>query len=164
VAFVGSYMWRLRQRVGHELVVMPAAQVLLIDDNDRVYLQRRKDLGVWEMPSGTCEPEGSFAQTAVQEVLEETGLTIDAASLVPYACISDPTVHIVTYPNGDRTHVFSICFCARRWTGSVSIEAEEVLESSFFDQGRLPAPLAPATEAALDLYRRFIESNTFQVR
>jgi ADP-ribose pyrophosphatase YjhB (NUDIX family) len=164
MAYVGSYMWRLRQQVGHELVVMPAAQVLLIDGDGRAYLQQRRDLGVWEMPGGTCEPGSSFAQTAVQEVREETGLTILAANLVPYACLSDPTIQTIRYPNGDLTHCFTICFFARSWTGSVSIEPAEVSESSFFDQRHLPAPLLPSTELAFELYRHFSESTAFQVR
>ena len=164
MAYAGSYVWRLRKRVGHELIVMPAAQVLLLDGAGRVYLQRRRDMGGWEMPAGTCEPGGSFAQTAVQEVREETGLVIDAADLVPFACISEPAVHTVTYPNGDRTQCFSMCFYTRVWAGAIEIEAAEVVEASFFDRRCLPAPLHAPTQLALELYRRFEASKTFQVR
>jgi 8-oxo-dGTP pyrophosphatase MutT (NUDIX family) len=163
LGYVGSYLWRIRQRVGHELVVMPAAQVLQLDDAGRLYLQRRRDLGVWEIPAGTCEPGSSFEGTAVQEVLEETGLAIDASSLVPFACISDPAVHTITYPNGDRTQCFSVCFRARRWSGSINIETSEVLEASFFDWEDLPSPIHESTALAMELYRRFVQSNLFQV-
>ncbi len=161
---MGSYVWRLRQLVGSELIVMPAAQVLLLDGTDRVYLQRRRDLGVWELPSGTCEPGSTFAQTAKEEVREETGLTLDVPNLVAYACISDPGVHTITYPNGDRTHCFSICFFARHWTGDIEVEASEVLEGAFFSKSHLPDPLHPATKLALELHTRFTESAVFQVR
>jgi 8-oxo-dGTP pyrophosphatase MutT (NUDIX family) len=164
MAYRGSYMWLLRRRVGHRLVVMPSAQVLLIDELDRVYLQRRRDLGTWEMPSGTCEPDSSFAETAVKEVAEETGLGLEAADLVAFASLSDPAVQTITYPNGDRTQCFSVCFTARTWTGSVEIEPAEVLEASFFDRDRLPSPLHPSTRVALELYDRFLESDSFQVR
>ena len=164
MAYRGSYMWHLRRRVGHQLVVMPSVQVLLIDELDRVYLQRRRDLGTWEMPSGTCEPDSSFAQTAVREVAEETGLMIEITDLVAFASLSDPAIQTVMYPNGDRTQCFSMCFLVRKWTGAIEIEGAEVLESSFFDPGRLPSPLHRSTEVALALYRRFLESTTFQVR
>jgi hypothetical protein len=50
-------MWHLRRRVGHQPVVMPSVQVLLIDELDRVYLQRRRDVGTWERPdSGSRSP------------------------------------------------------------------------------------------------------------
>jgi 8-oxo-dGTP pyrophosphatase MutT (NUDIX family) len=164
VGYTGSYMWRLRRRIGHELLVMPSAQVLLIDEIDRLYLQRRRDLGTWEMPAGTCEPGSSFAQTAVREVAEETGLRIEIADLVAFASLSDPAIHTITYPNGDRTQCFSVCFYARKWTGSISIEAAEVLESSFFDPDHLPSPLHSSTRVALDLYGRFVDSKMFQIR
>jgi ADP-ribose pyrophosphatase YjhB (NUDIX family) len=164
VAYRGSYMWRLRRRVGHQLVVMPCVQVLLMDELDRMYLQRRSDLGTWEMPSGTCEPDGSFAQSAVREVAEETGLEIEIVDLVAFASLSDPAIQTITYPNGDRTQCFSVCFYARRWTGEIRIEPAEVLEASFFDLEHLPGPLHPSTRVALGLYHRFLESKTFQVR
>jgi ADP-ribose pyrophosphatase YjhB (NUDIX family) len=164
MAYRGSYMWRLRRLVGHQLIVMPSVQVLLIDELDRVYLQRRRDLGTWEMPSGTCEPDCSFAQTAVREVAEETGLRIEDTDLVAFASVSDPTVQTIEYPNGDRTHCFSVCFFARRWAGSIAIEAAEVLEAAFFVPDRIPSPLHPSTRLALDLYDRFVESGVFQIR
>ena len=164
MAYFGSYVWRLRQLVGGELIVMPGAQVLLIDQTERVYLQRRKDVPIWEIPAGTCEPGSSFEQTARDEVREETGLIVDAADLVAYACISDPGVNIVTYPNGDRTHCFSICFFSRRWTGEIDVEESEVLEGAFYSKSNLPDPLHPSTKLALELYTRFTESAVFQVR
>ena len=95
MGYEGSYLWSLRQVVGNQLLLSPGAQVLLIDQHGLIYLQRRKDMGIWEIPAGACEMGSSFASTAVTEVLEETGLTIAASDLVAFACLSDPAIHIV---------------------------------------------------------------------
>ena len=70
----------------------------------------------------------------------------------------------MTYPNGDRTHCFSICFFSRRWTGEIDVEESEVLEGAFYSKSNLPDPLHPSTKLALELYTRFTESAVFQVR
>ena len=163
MGFEGSYLWSLRQVVGNQLLLSPGAQVLLIDQHGLIYLQRRKDMGIWEIPAGACEMGSSFASTAVTEVFEETGLTIAASDLVAFACLSDPAIHIVEYPNGDRTHGFAVCFEARGWSGSVEIDPAEVTEYGFFSLDELPSPLHPPTQVALDLYRRFRATGAFQV-
>jgi 8-oxo-dGTP pyrophosphatase MutT (NUDIX family) len=53
LAFVGSYPWRLRQRVGSELVLMPGAMVALLREDGRVLLTRRRDTGFWCLPAET---------------------------------------------------------------------------------------------------------------
>ncbi len=163
MSYVGSYLWSLRQRVGHRLLLSPGAQVVLINPEGLVYLQRRRDMGIWEIPAGACETGSSFASTAVTEVFEETGLTIVAPDLVAFACLSDPTIHIVEYPNGDRTHAFAICFEARIWSGCVTLDPVEVTEYGFFPPDEPPAPLYPPTRVVFELYRRFLATGVFQV-
>ena len=70
----GSYLWNLRQKVGHDHVLMPGASVLVLHEQDRVLLTRRTDSDVWCMPGGAAEIGSSFASTAISELREETGL------------------------------------------------------------------------------------------
>jgi 8-oxo-dGTP pyrophosphatase MutT (NUDIX family) len=164
MGYVGSYLWSLRQKIGSELVLMPGAQVVLADDRGRCLFQRRLDSGLWEFPSGACEPGSSFTTTAVEELNEETGYSVDPADLVAFGTLSEPGVHVVEYPNGDLVHCFALCFVARKWSGAPVIEVEEVTEAGFFPWENPPQPLQPATGVILDMYREFLATGVFQAR
>jgi 8-oxo-dGTP pyrophosphatase MutT (NUDIX family) len=164
MGYEGSYLWQLRQAVGSRLLLMPGAQVVVVDDDEQVLFQRRTDSGLWEFPAGAAEPGMSFRDTAVAELFEESGLRVDADDLVPFASLSDPAVHQLTYPNGDQVHCFALCFEARRWEGELSPGADEVLEARFFKQDELPGPLQVQTQAVWDLYCGYRATGMFQAR
>lgn len=163
MGFVGSYLWSLRQRVGHDLVLMPGAMVVVVDDSERVLFQRRVDNGNWDLTCGGAEKGGSFTATAVAEVAEETGIEVNPADLTPFGCLSDADAHTVEYPNGDVTHYFAMCFEARGWSGKLAPEAGEVVELAWHDPTAPPTPLQPSGAVALDMYLRFRQSGQFQV-
>ena len=162
--YVGSYTWQLRQRVGSELLLMPGAQVVVVDERERILFQRRRDSGLWELPAGAAEPGSSFRSTAAQELFEESGLRVREEDLVPFASLSEPDLHVITYPNGDRMHCFALCFEARRWTGTLSPSPDEVIEAVFLDPATPPGALHPPTRAVLDLYAAYRATHTFQAR
>jgi ADP-ribose pyrophosphatase YjhB (NUDIX family) len=134
MSFEGSYLWRLRQTVGHDLVLQPGAAVAAQREDGKVLFIRRGDNGVWALPGGAAEEGGSFARTAVDELREETGLVVEPADLIPMACFSDAERHTLHYPNGDVAHYFSMCFIARRWQGEPVPDGEESLEVAFGDR------------------------------
>lgn len=164
MAYVGSYLWRLRQAVGNELVLMPGAMVALLDGDREVLLTRRVDDGTWCLPAGGAEPGGSFARTAVAELAEETGLEVREEDLVPFGSLSEAEAHTVRYPNGDLTHCFALLFLARRWDGELRIDPGEVAEARFADLAAPPEPLHGPAAAALGLLREFLRSRRFQAR
>jgi len=47
-----SYLWRLRQSVGHDLVLMPGAMIALQSDDRGILLTKRTDDGTWCLPAG----------------------------------------------------------------------------------------------------------------
>lgn len=163
MGFVGSYLWRLRQRVGSELVLMPGAMVVLRDGEGRVLLTQRVDDGSWCLPAGNAEEGAGFAATAAAELREETGAIVPAAELRPFACLSRPELHTVEYENGDVTHCFAMCFWAERWDGELRPDEEEVRELGFFALDQLPRPLHPPTATALELYAEHLRGGEFQV-
>jgi 8-oxo-dGTP pyrophosphatase MutT (NUDIX family) len=163
VPFEGSYLWRLRQKVGHDLVLTPGAAVAAMREDGRVLMIRRGDNGVWALPGGAAEVGGSFAATAVDELREETGLVADPADLVPVACFSDAERHTLHYPNGDVAHYFSICFLVRRWEGEPVPDGEESLDLRFVDLEDLPQPFEVSTARVVELLRGYLASSEFQV-
>jgi ADP-ribose pyrophosphatase YjhB (NUDIX family) len=163
LSFEGSYLWHLRQKVGHDLVLMPGAAIAAQREDGRVLFIRRGDNGVWALPGGAAEVGGSFARTAVDELREETGLVIDPADLIPAACFSDAERHTLHYPNGDVAHYFSICFLVRKWEGEPRPDGEEALELQFADPTDLPRPFEGSTERVVELLLGYLRTGEFQV-
>ncbi len=113
MAYEGSYLWRLRQAVSNGLVLMPGAMVAVQRDDQRVLLTKRADDETWCLPAGAAEPGGSFAQTAIDELAEETGIEVSEHDLIPFGCLSEAEAHTIHYPNGDVTH----CLPFASWQG-----------------------------------------------
>ena len=159
-----SYLWRLRQAVGHDLVLMPGAMVALQRSDGQVLLTKRTDDGTWCLPAGAAEPGGSFARTAIEELAEETGIEVSQRDLIPFGCLSEAEAHTIRYPNGDVTHCFALCFLARAWQGDPRPDQAEATEVRFADLATLPEPLHPPTAHALELLAAYLSSGSFQVR
>jgi 8-oxo-dGTP pyrophosphatase MutT (NUDIX family) len=164
MAYAGSYLWKLRQAVGSELVLMPGAMVALRRDDGAVLLTRRADDGHWCLPAGAAESGGSFARTAMEELREETGVEVTEKDLTPFGCLSEAEAHTIRYPNGDVTHCFALCFLAEEWRGEPRPDNEESTEARFVDPGNLPDPVHPPTTHALELLSFYLDSGRFQIR
>lgn len=61
-----------------------AAVTFVTDSGDRLLLVGSPKRGGWEAPGGWREPGESAREAAVREVAEETGVRLDASSLVPF--------------------------------------------------------------------------------
>lgn len=162
--YTGSYLWRLRQEIGNELVLMPGAMIALRRSDGKVLLTRRADDGTWCLPAGAAEAGSSFAATAVDELKEETGVVVAESDLIPFGCLSEAEAHTIHYPNGDVTHCFALCFMAERWTGDPRPDHEESIDNQFADPGKPPAPVHRPTAHALELLIAYLDSGRFQVR
>ncbi|HET7121651.1 MAG TPA: NUDIX domain-containing protein [Solirubrobacterales bacterium] len=163
MTYKGSYLWQLRQRIGSDLVLMPGAMVALLDEDDRVLMTARQDDGTWCLPAGAAEPGGSFARTAMDELSEETGVTVQERDLIAFGCLSNAEDHTIRYPNGDLTHCFALLFLARKWQGRLKPDRREVTDLRFVDLDESPTPLHGPAGRALDLLRAHLQSGQFQI-
>jgi 8-oxo-dGTP pyrophosphatase MutT (NUDIX family) len=164
MAYVGSYLWQLRQAVGNDLILMPGAMVALLDRDQRVLMTKRTDDGTWCLPAGAAEPGGSFARTAIDELAEETGIEVREQDLVPFGTLSEADSHTIQYPSGDVTHCFALLFLARSWSGELKLDPAEVTAARFVDLDPPPDPLHAPTAHALEQLREFLSSREFQLR
>ncbi|MCZ0982843.1 hypothetical protein O1L60_38680 [Streptomyces diastatochromogenes] len=73
-------------------------------------------------------------------------------------------MHTLTYPNGDVTHCFALCFVARRWSGTLAPGPDEVRRARFLPLDAPPRPLHPPTAVVLSLFERFRTEGRFQAR
>jgi 8-oxo-dGTP pyrophosphatase MutT (NUDIX family) len=164
VPFEGSYLWRLRQKVGSDLLLMPGAMLFLARDDGTVLFTRRADNGTWCLPAGGAEDGSSFGDTAITELREETGVEVDPADLEAFACLSEAELHTITYPNGDVTHCFAMLFLARRWRGEPRPDEVETTAMLWADPAKPPSPLEAPAVHAVELYRAYLRERVFQVR
>ncbi len=163
MGFVGSYLWRLRQRVGSELVLMPGAMVVVEREDGCILFTQRADTGEWCLPAGAAEVGGSFASTAIDELGAEAGVAVRAEDLIPFGCLSEPEAHTIVYPNGDVTHCFAMCFLVRRWTGEARPDDDESLAVRFEPPTRPPEPTHRPSRLALGLLADYCKTGSFQV-
>lgn len=121
--------------------IRPGIAVIIMDEQNRVLLQKRADVGKWGIPSGHVEPGETVAGAAVREVREETGLTIVLNRMI--GIYSDPRSQVFHYPDGRIVHFVTICFQADVVGGRLSPDNPETLELRYFPIDRLPADLLP---------------------
>ena len=121
-----------------------------MDDDTRlqVLLVRRADNGRWTPVSGIVDPGEQVADTAVREVLEETGVRARADRLV-HVSTSGP----MTYPNGDVAQYVTLAFRCSWVSGEPYPADEENTEARWFDLTDLPEmtdDMRERIDAALD--------------
>lgn len=119
--------------------LIPAASAVVADSDDRILMTRRSDNSLWTIPGGAMEPGETIANTAIREVHEETGITVEVTGLV--GVYSNPH-HVIEYADGEVRQQFSLCFAALPVSGNptTSSETSEVRY------------LAPAELVGLDIH------------
>jgi 8-oxo-dGTP pyrophosphatase MutT (NUDIX family) len=115
--FANSYLGKLRQKIGHDLVHVPGSGVVIENHQGDILLQQRSDTGIWDTPGGAPENNENVVQHAVRGTLEETGLC--ALNPVPFAFASEPETDIIHYPNGDICHFHDLIFYATEYEGTL---------------------------------------------
>jgi ADP-ribose pyrophosphatase YjhB (NUDIX family) len=126
-------------RVAVNAVIIQKEKVLLTLRSDKVLFPRQ-----WCPPGGHLIPGKSWADTMMQEVEEEVGLTVLDYQLL--GIYSDPSVNIIfDSKSGERIPFVSVCFLVTEFQGDVRIN-DECLEASWFHERSLPSPLIPCDE------------------
>lgn len=161
MSFHDSYLGRLRQRIGSELVLMPGVRCVLADPGGRILLQRRSDFGVWGLPGGNAEPGESLLDVAIREVREEVG--VDVPVMAPYGCASDPAFETITFPNGDRCQFVSLMFWAATDGTGAHAASDETLEAAWFDPAALPDDMLANMRRSVEAFVRFQATGSFQM-
>jgi ADP-ribose pyrophosphatase YjhB (NUDIX family) len=160
VSFSESYIGRLRQKVGHDLIKVPGGRIVIEDTEGRVLLQRRSDFRIWGLPAGSPENVETASESIKREAFEETGLEV--LELVPFGYSSNPEYEIIEYPNGDRIHAYSLLFVSGRWQGQPVQSNEESLAVAFFSLDALPA-MIPNHRRTLEMYVNYKQTGHFQL-
>lgn len=122
-----DFVLRLRERVGHDPLWLIGVSAVVLDDEGRLLLTRRRDTGRWALVGGIVEPGEDPAPAAQREVVEETGVE---AELVRYvSLLADPPTR---YPNGDQVQFLTSTYLFRATGGEARVADDENLEVAWF--------------------------------
>ena len=94
---MSDYVRGLRERIGHDFMLMPSVASLIRDDDGRVLLVRHVE-GRWQLPGGAVDPDERPADAARREAREETGIEIEPVEVL--GVFGGPEYRI-TYATGD---------------------------------------------------------------
>lgn len=103
-------------------------RVAVIDDEGKILLSRRGDFGTWALPGGRVDSGELLHESAVREVLEETGLLVE---------IERP---VGLYFQQGRSRM-NVLYHAKPIGGELLSRTDETLENGFFAPDALPEPL-----------------------
>jgi 8-oxo-dGTP pyrophosphatase MutT (NUDIX family) len=135
---------------GQGATTLLVASVIVHDaECDRIVLLRRGPgssfgSGLWDLPTGKCEPGEPVTAAAVRELREETGLVADPASLT--------LAHVLHagVGAGAPDGYLTVVFAATAWTGEPeNREPHKHDHVGWVRLDRLPGPLVPSTRRIL---------------
>lgn len=124
------YSWPEKVEPGVAAIVLEGESVLLM---------RRRDNGLWGIPSGHVEPTETVSGAVLREIREETGIEAEVTALI--GVYSDPRSQVMTYPDGRIRHFVTTCFLCRPTGGTLLPTGPETLDAGFFPIESLPEPM-----------------------
>lgn len=142
---MSSYYRSLRDRVGSDLLLVPAVAAVLRNEEGRVLIQRTYH-GGWSLPAGAIEPGEAPAQAVAREVYEETGLQVRVDRVLG---VVGGAKYRSTYPNGDRVEYMVTVFECTRLAGEVIDSNDETAALEWFPPDQIPALAFPYPDGAL---------------
>ena len=137
---ISDYVRQLRERVGHQLLLLPSAAVALLDDRKRLLLGLHADRGIWVLPGGLIEPGEVPADAAMRETWEETGLEVELTGVLGVYGGPD---FLVDYANGDCASYVATIFRGRIIGGDARPDGNEILELRYFSAAELSSVARP---------------------
>jgi 8-oxo-dGTP pyrophosphatase MutT (NUDIX family) len=101
--------------------LVPACNLLVVNDRGEILLQKRRDTGQWALPGGAQELGETPTQCAIRECKEETGIDAEVTGLL--GIYSDPA-HIVEYTDGEIRQEYEVTLIGRPIGGAPAANDE----------------------------------------
>lgn len=163
MGYVGSYMWKLRQKAGNMCILAATVDVLPINNKGEVKLVYAPHVNGRSCVGGHVEAGDSWSSAAVHELEEEAGIIASESDLIPFGAISGPE-RIVHYQDGD-TQPFTLCFFVKEWsTEGEQTDKEEITRTKWFSiDDALKMEITPWCRNIILGYQRYLETDQFQM-
>ncbi|MFS1513778.1 NUDIX domain-containing protein [Chengkuizengella sp. SCS-71B] len=150
-----NYVSELRKEIGTKPLILTGAVVVILNNEDQVLLQQRST-GGWGLPGGLSELGESLEQTAIREVYEETGLTVNQLKLLNVFSGND---YYIKLKNGDEFYSTTAVYITRSFTGVMRSDGIETKDLKFFSFDDLPIDLLKVYRKYLEPFKREITSS-----
>lgn len=146
-----GYIEELRKVVGHRPLILVGAVTVIIDDENRILLQKRKttSYGMWGIPGGLMELGESAEDTAKREVFEETGLTVGKLNLID---VFSGEGSYIKVPNGDEFYAVTVAYYSNEISGNFNMDESESLEFSFISIEELPGNIVKSHKKIIERF------------
>lgn len=163
MSYTGSYMWKLRQKVGDMCVLTATVDVLPVNAQGEIKLVYASHVDSWSVVGGHVECGDSWSSAAKKELEEEAGIIAQVEDLIPFGAISGPE-RIFHYQDGD-TQPFTMCFLVKKWEyEGKQTDTEEVPKNGWFSlEKALKMPITPWARNVLLGYQRYLKDGSFQM-
>lgn len=125
---------------------MPASGVIIVDEKNRVLLQRRTDNNKWSIPGGCMELGETTEETAKREVFEETNLVVEGLSI--FDVYSGEEQHWI-YPDKNEVYFINVVYITNRFKGTIKVDGVESKELKFFEVDDFPIEITPSNKPIL---------------
>ncbi len=137
---MSPYFRRLRERVGHELLLIPGVAAVIRDEAGRLLLQEKSAGDGWSLPAGAIEPGETPEQSVIREVREETGLLVEPRRILD---VFGGSAFRFTYSNGDAVEYTVVLYlCAAVGTGMDPLD-RETKSLRYFTRTEIPRLALP---------------------
>src|SRR5262245_2698990 len=118
---IPQHIAKLREHVGHDVLVLPCAAILPVQAG-QVLLALARERNVWELIGGFIDPDESPQDAAMREATEELGVGVVLGDLL--GVFGGPNLRVV-YPNGDQISAVVVVFEADVF-GEFAPDGEEI--------------------------------------
>jgi len=147
-----QYFKDLRQKIGHEEIIMPGVAGVLFDDtHTKVLMEQRGDgESGWSLVGGMQTLGESTVTTIIREFKEETGLDVKVTALIGV----DSNFH-QTFPNGDQAQIPMTLYEVEQVGGQITPDGDETLAVQFVSLAERPKMYNRQHQLAVDqLYQQ----------
>lgn len=126
---ISPYLKSLRERVGNDLLLLPAVSAVIRNAAGDVLLALSQGDDEWALIGGGVEPGEEPASAILREIREELGVAAEVSHIVgAYGGVD----LFITYPNGDRCAYVTTAYACRLVSETLSIDDDELREVAWF--------------------------------
>ena len=139
----------LREKVGHETLILNGSVAFILNDNKEILLQQRPDKS-WGLPGGLMELGESFEETLIREVREETNLTVTECE---FMTVLSGREYFVELANGDKYFSVTALYHVTAYEGRLESRSDESVQLVYFPLDDIPEDMNPRWRKFLDMFR-----------
>lgn len=142
-----GYHEELRKQMGPAPLIMPGANVILLNDKNEILMHHRRDKDWWGLPGGMMELGESFEETAKREVFEEVNLQIEDLTL--FQVYSGKEL-FYQYPDGNQVYNVTVTYVSKTYSGDLVVDQIEGRDAKFLPLDQLPLNISVTIQPILN--------------